>query len=1052
MKKIITILIFYNFIQIFSQVNPTISTNLPAIIPPSPTVSSLMKFQEIPVNNYTGIPDISIPLTQLSTHSNNIPVDIFIKYHPANVKAENTAGEVGLGWTVFAGGTISRVVRGLPDEELVMASTHTSGKVGIYHNNIQNHKNIYYQFVQDPLSYELNNPEISNEYYWETVENGKYDTEHDLWQFNFMGNSGSFFIKKEDNLLKIEPLDDYRIKIESQYATINNQEFTPTGFTVYDDKGYKYVFDVFETTQRSVDIENLTMIMSDYVTNSSHSNDHSFRSSFHLTKVIDPNNKTVFDIEYDERVLIESNLQKNLTINDYGNNTDPLKYSNCWSEMGPLQTKTVSNSIINVKKIKYINIPQQAKIEFMYSIGRSDTNVNPGSTFLREIKLVDSFNKLIYKYVFDYDYNSITYNRMFLKSITKTYSGNSNSEKHEFFYKRNIPTGLPANIGKDYWGYFNAFSFENCSSQDITFMREPSPSVSTLDLLQKIKYPTGGSSIFKFETNEYSFVGDEPITDFSSNPNITFLGIDNYNFVYNNNNYQLIPMHNKDRKVVIYTNIVLPNDPNTWTRNIFLSKITNGNITPVGTIYCVEPNGNCCFEFILEKNVQYAFKRNNFDTTYHDTDNLSIHYYEINNNNKFLYGGGNRISKIGYFTNDIPQDYYDSPNVIIPGIQKQYSYKMPEDSTKSSGSLVFGKPKFEEYRFVKQNGTICAKLPYSSCLSYSGISSYLSKNITSNQEIVSTQGADVGYKYVKEEQIGLGSKEQFFTSPIDYPEQELITYTKPYLPAKNIDYKRGLLLKERVNDNFGRVLNETSNTYDFINYEKLYGYRFNKPDAISFQGRLENHTYSAFKTWKESSQLFVTSSSGPGCSGNSSFNSFSQTNLGIPKDDIDYYPLIQAFGWSRLSLKQTKNYSYENGNQRVLEQNESFEYNPINKNISQHILTTSDGDQIKTKYFYHDGNSVFSQNRISEIEKIESYKNGKLLDTKKINYNSNWQDNVAILPQEIQNSFGSEVLQTEVTYDRYDSKGNLQQYTTKDGISTAIVWGYNSTQPIAKVE
>ncbi|MCU7615562.1 hypothetical protein N0B16_14110, partial [Chryseobacterium sp. GMJ5] len=41
---------------------------------------------------------------------------------------------------------------------------------------------------------------------------------------------------------------------------------------------------------------------------------------------------------------------------------------------------------------------------------------------------------------------------------------------------------------------------------------------------------------------------------------------------------------------------------------------------------------------------------------------------------------------------------------------------------------------------------------------------------------------------------------------------------------------------------------------------------------------------------------------------------------------------------------------------------------------------------------------------------------------------------------------------TEVTYDRYDSKGNLQQYTTKDGISTAIVWGYNSTQPIAKVE
>ncbi|PZU14168.1 MAG: hypothetical protein DI622_13535 [Chryseobacterium sp.] len=41
---------------------------------------------------------------------------------------------------------------------------------------------------------------------------------------------------------------------------------------------------------------------------------------------------------------------------------------------------------------------------------------------------------------------------------------------------------------------------------------------------------------------------------------------------------------------------------------------------------------------------------------------------------------------------------------------------------------------------------------------------------------------------------------------------------------------------------------------------------------------------------------------------------------------------------------------------------------------------------------------------------------------------------------------------TEVTYDKYDLKGNLQQYTTKNGISTTIIWGYNKTQPIAKIE
>ncbi|MBB6329602.1 hypothetical protein HNP24_000552 [Chryseobacterium sediminis] len=45
-----------------------------------------------------------------------------------------------------------------------------------------------------------------------------------------------------------------------------------------------------------------------------------------------------------------------------------------------------------------------------------------------------------------------------------------------------------------------------------------------------------------------------------------------------------------------------------------------------------------------------------------------------------------------------------------------------------------------------------------------------------------------------------------------------------------------------------------------------------------------------------------------------------------------------------------------------------------------------------------------------------------------------------------------EIKSTEVTYDQYDSKGNLLQFTTKNGISTVIIWGYNQTLPIAKIE
>jgi len=55
---------------------------------------------------------------------------------------------------------------------------------------------------------------------------------------------------------------------------------------------------------------------------------------------------------------------------------------------------------------------------------------------------------------------------------------------------------------------------------------------------------------------------------------------------------------------------------------------------------------------------------------------------------------------------------------------------------------------------------------------------------------------------------------------------------------------------------------------------------------------------------------------------------------------------------------------------------------------------------------------------------------------------------LSVVSYDIQNNTPS----TEATYDFYDSKGNLLQYTTKDRKSTVIIWGYNRTQPIAKIE
>ena len=110
------------------------------------------------------------------------------------------------------------------------------------------------------------------------------------------------------------------------------------------------------------------------------------------------------------------------------------------------------------------------------------------------------------------------------------------------------------------------------------------------------------------------------------------------------------------------------------------------------------------------------------------------------------------------------------------------------------------------------------------------------------------------------------------------------------------------------------------------------------------------------------------------------------------------------------------------------------------------------GDVLKTKYFYHSGNSLFSQNRISEIEKIEKYKGTELLSTSKINYANNWSGNVSFLPQSIVTSKGNNTLESKIKYNKYDEYSNPLEVQQDSGVITSYIYGYNKTQPVAKLE
>src|SRR5690606_30507535 len=84
------------------------------VIPPSPTVASLGKYGEIPVGLYTGTPNISIPLYEISEGPLSVPISL--SYHAAGIRVEEIASNVGLGWALNAGGMVSKQIRGQDDD------------------------------------------------------------------------------------------------------------------------------------------------------------------------------------------------------------------------------------------------------------------------------------------------------------------------------------------------------------------------------------------------------------------------------------------------------------------------------------------------------------------------------------------------------------------------------------------------------------------------------------------------------------------------------------------------------------------------------------------------------------------------------------------------------------------------------------------------------------------------------------------------------------------------------------------------------------------------
>src|SRR5258708_24278350 len=182
-------------------------SQVPTLVPPSPDAASLGKYASIPVGLHTGIPEISIPIYVIK--SKKLTVPITLSYHAGGNRVRSIAEWTGLGWSLNAGGVISRSVQGLDDDNGFLAPGH---------------ENYTAQQIHD-----VSTSDLMDKIY--LMAQGIYDNETDLYFYNFGNHTGKFVfdrVTKKPFLVPAAPID---IKYDFQ-----------TTFTVTDEDGTVYTF------------------------------------------------------------------------------------------------------------------------------------------------------------------------------------------------------------------------------------------------------------------------------------------------------------------------------------------------------------------------------------------------------------------------------------------------------------------------------------------------------------------------------------------------------------------------------------------------------------------------------------------------------------------------------------------------------------------------------------------------------------------------------------------------------------------------------------------
>jgi hypothetical protein len=475
-----------------------INNTIKDVVMPSPNAASLGKYGDIPVSYHTGVPNVGIPIHTLQEGSVSLPVSL--SYHAGGVKVGEPASWVGLGWSLQAGGMISRTVQGRPDES----------SYGYLTTNQELNTNGLITYGSASVS-TISRIDLAT---------GLKDGEPDIFSFSVGGYSGKFFFGLNDSVVVVPKQD---VSIQYVFSGVNQL----TKFTIRTPDGNIFEFG---------DIGDGTPAIETTLSKSGTYFSFWTASGWYLKKITSADltariNLSYAAEEYRLYSVPSSGVKPNKVINSDVIPPKSLYQPNNYSDMRSWRLSAITTTTETVTFIPGTANRQDVTNTVVGSEAKvlNTIQINNG-TYCKNFILTQSY----------FQDNDPLYNtdgkdadfRLKLESVQEKSCDNSVTQPaytFNYYGQTGNVNYLPNRYSKaiDHWGYYNGaqenarfginipftrlrYTLINTSVPNLIIdvsnggsNRETNEELLKWGTLRQITYPTGGNTAFEFEANTY---------------------------------------------------------------------------------------------------------------------------------------------------------------------------------------------------------------------------------------------------------------------------------------------------------------------------------------------------------------------------------------------------------------------------------------------------------------------------------------------------------------------------------------------------------------------